>query len=67
VQSRRLKMNFRQAVSDVGAGMIGGYAGTKVMEPEAVRIALSLQEAFDLARDWTSGAGEGPEGEDCRC
>jgi alkylmercury lyase len=35
--------------------------------PEAVTIPLSLEEAFHLARDWTSGASGDPEGERCRC
>jgi alkylmercury lyase len=35
--------------------------------PEAVTVPLSLQEAFHLARDWTSGASDNPEGERCRC
>jgi alkylmercury lyase len=35
--------------------------------PEAVTVSLSLQEAFDLARDWISGASDDPEGERCRC
>jgi alkylmercury lyase len=35
--------------------------------PQAVTVALSIQEAFELARDWTSRAGEGPEGESCCC
>ena len=34
---------------------------------QAVTIVLSMQEAFDLARDWTSSAGEGPKEECCRC
>jgi alkylmercury lyase len=35
--------------------------------PQAVTVALSLEEAFDLARDWTSGGFDEPEGERCRC
>ena len=35
--------------------------------PEAVTVVLSLQEAFALARDWTSGASEDREGERCCC
>jgi len=33
----------------------------------AETVALSMEEAFDLARDWTSGAADDPEGERCRC
>ena len=33
--------------------------------PQAVIVALSLEEAFDLARDWTSGTSDDPEGECC--
>ncbi len=35
--------------------------------PQAVTAALSMEDAFDLARDWTSSASEGPKGECCRC
>jgi alkylmercury lyase len=34
---------------------------------QAVTVALSLQDAFDLARDWSSGPAGGAEGGDCRC
>ena len=34
---------------------------------QAVTVALSLGEAFDLARDWTSGPARGPEEESCCC
>ena len=35
--------------------------------PQAVTVALSLQDAFDLARDWTSGPAGAAEGGNCRC
>lgn len=35
--------------------------------PQAETIALSLEEAFDLARDWTSAPVGDPEGGICRC
>lgn len=35
--------------------------------PEAVTVPLSLQEAFDLGRDWISGDSDKPAGEHCRC
>jgi alkylmercury lyase len=35
--------------------------------PQAVTVPLTLQEAFDLTREWTSGASDDPEGECCRC
>ena len=35
--------------------------------PQAETVALSMQEAFDLARDWTSNAARGQEGRTCCC
>jgi hypothetical protein len=35
--------------------------------PEAVTVVLSLQEAFELARDWTSGVSDDSQGERCCC
>ena len=35
--------------------------------PEAETVALSMEEAFDLARDWTSGPAGDSEGGRCRC
>ena len=35
--------------------------------PQAETVALSMQEAFDLARDWTSDAARGQEGRTCCC
>ena len=35
--------------------------------PQAETVALSLEEAFDLARDWTSAPVGDPEGGICRC
>jgi alkylmercury lyase len=35
--------------------------------PEAVTVVLSLQEAFALARDWTSGVSDDSQGERCCC
>jgi len=33
--------------------------------PQAETVVLSMEEAFDFARDWTSGPAGDPEGESC--
>jgi alkylmercury lyase len=35
--------------------------------PQVETVALSMKEAFDLARDWASGPVRGPEEGSCRC
>jgi alkylmercury lyase len=42
------------------------YEHWAAQTPQAATIALSMEEAFDLARDWTSSAGEGPKEGCCR-
>lgn len=34
---------------------------------EVETVALSMEEAFDFARDWASGAFEGQKSKDCHC
>jgi alkylmercury lyase len=35
--------------------------------PQAETVALSIEEAFELARDWTSAPAGGQKGRTCRC
>ena len=35
--------------------------------PQAETVALSMEEAFDLVRDWASGSAGDPKGETCSC
>jgi alkylmercury lyase len=35
--------------------------------PEAETVTISMEEAFDFARDWASGGSEGPNSKDCHC
>jgi alkylmercury lyase-like protein len=43
------------------------YEGWVERTPEAETVALSMEEAFDLARDWISYPSGSPERGTCRC
>ena len=43
------------------------YEIWKATTPRVVTIALSLEDAFALGRDWASGGPEAPEGMACGC
>ncbi len=43
-------MRMREAISDIGVGMIGGYVGTKVMEPVSMKL-YELESEEDRKRE----------------
>ncbi len=43
-------MQMREAISDIGVGVIGGYVGTKVMEPVSMKL-YELESEEDRKRE----------------